>query len=87
MSFVYSLVLLLARIFNAAILVRVLISWMPVDRDNAVMNSILRVIYAITEPILGPIRRVIPSLGGLDLSPLIAIVIIEALVSILARFA
>jgi YggT family protein len=87
MRVLYSIVLLLARVFNAAIIVRVLLSWVPIDRDSPFMANILRVIYAVTEPILGPIRRVIPSLGGLDLSPLIAIVIVQALVSLLARLA
>jgi YggT family protein len=85
MIILYSLVAWLARVFNAAIIVRVLFSWLPIDRDSPAMGGILRVLYAITEPILGPIRRAIPSLGGLDFSPLIAIVLVQALVAILAR--
>jgi len=85
MSVLYSLVLLLARLFNAAVIVRALLSWVPIDRDSPFMESLLRVLYAITEPVLGPIRRAIPSVAGLDLSPIIAIVLVQALVSILAR--
>ena len=87
MSTLYSIIFLLARVFNAVLLVRVLLSWIPIDRDSSFMSDIVRVVYAITEPVLGPIRRVIPSLGGLDLSPIIAIVLIQALVSIFGRLA
>ena len=56
------------------ILVRIIISWLPISRDN----SIVRLIYSFTEPILGPIRNMISKspLGGglmLDSSPIIAL--------------
>jgi YggT family protein len=46
---------------------------MPMDREN----RLVRIVYEITEPILGPIRRVLPALGGLDLSPMIALILIQ----------
>ena len=64
---------LLAGALKLAIFARILLSWMPMDRGN----RLVRMIYEITEPILGPIRRVIPALGGLDLSPLIALILIR----------
>jgi len=64
---------LLAGALNLAIFARILLSWMPMDREN----RLVRIIYEITEPILGPIRRVLPALGGLDLSPLIALILIR----------
>jgi len=68
-----------------AILARVLLSWIPVDRNN----RFVIILYDITEPILGPIRRVMPSLGGLDLSPMIALLLVElaerVLLTLLAR--
>ena len=66
-------VVLLARALNLAIFARILLSWMPMDRGN----RLVRIIYEITEPILGPIRRVLPALGGLDLSPMIALILIQ----------
>jgi YggT family protein len=42
-------------------------SWLPVDRRSPVVTTLHRV----TEPALTPIRRVLPSLGGLDLSPMV----------------
>jgi len=37
---------------------------------------VLRALHALTEPVFGPIRRIIPPLGGLDLSPLIVLLLI-----------
>jgi len=54
-------------------LAHILLSWIPVDRHN----PIVAFIYEITEPLLGPIRRVMPSIGGFDFSPMVAIIIIE----------
>ena len=80
-------VVLLARALSLAIFSRILLSWIPVDRQN----PLVRIVYEITEPILGPIRRVMPSLGGLDLSPMIALILIQvaerALVTILQTIA
>ena len=45
------------------------------------------VIYQITEPILAPIRRLLPNFGGLDLSPVVAIIIIFVVQRIVLAFA
>ena len=85
MRVLYIFVVVLARALNVAILARILLSWIPVDRNN----RLVIVLYDITEPILGPIRRVMPSLGGLDLSPMIALILVElaerVLLTLLAR--
>jgi YggT family protein len=73
MRALYIFVVVLARALNVAILARILISWIPVDRNN----RFVILLYDITEPILGPIRRLMPSLGGLDLSPMIALILVE----------
>lgn len=73
MKVAYTFVVVLARVMNLAILARILLSWVNIDPNNRV----IRFLYEITEPILGPIRRVMPSLGGLDLSPMIALVLIS----------
>ena len=67
-----------------AILARVLVSWIPVGQDSPFM-PLVRVIYQITEPILAPIRRLIPSLGMLDLSPMIAIILLMIVQQIVNR--
>ena len=65
----------------AAILGRVLISWINISPDN----PIAQVLYGITEPILAPIRRVVPSIGMLDLSPMIALIIMMIVQRVLLR--
>jgi len=55
-------------LYFGLILARVLVSFISVDRAN----PIVPLIYQLTEPVLRPIRRFIPSIAGLDLSPMVA---------------
>ncbi len=64
---------LLLQILWIAILIRVLLSWFPIDPSN----PIIRVLFEITEPVLAPFRRVIPRIGMFDLSPLAALLVIQ----------
>ena len=50
-----------------ALFVRVILSWFPVSRDNPIVS----VVFQITDPMLAPIRRIMPSTGMIDLSPLV----------------
>ena len=56
-----------------AILVRVVVSWLRVSPYE---NDLVRLVYEVTEPVLEPLRRVLPPMGGLDLSPLIALLLL-----------
>lgn len=79
-----ALILLAINILIWIIIIDAILSWIPsVDRRNPVV-SLLR---AITEPIYRPIRRVLPPsrTGYVDLSPLIAIILLDVL-AILLRF-
>ena len=62
-------------IYLFIIIVQVIISWV---NPNA-YNPITTIMYQISEPILKPIRQFIPSSGGLDFSPLVALIIINLL--------
>lgn len=68
------LICLLLGIYLLVLLVRIVMSWFPVSRGGAA-EQFLAVLHAVTEPVLGPLRSVIPPvrLGAayLDLSPLI----------------
>jgi YggT family protein len=64
---------LLLQILWIAILIRVLLSWFPIDQNN----PIIKVLFEITEPVLAPFRRVIPRIGMFDLSPLAALLVIQ----------
>ena len=43
---------------------------------NPVVATIGQFLYAITEPVLGPIRRRLPNMGGIDISPIVVILVI-----------
>ena len=73
------MLLRLLDIYSWILIIRVVMSWMNVNP----YNPIVRIIYAITEPVLAPIRRALPSLGGLDFSPMIVLIVIILLRSIL----
>ncbi|UWN50067.1 hypothetical protein ASALC70_02285 [Alcanivorax sp. ALC70] len=66
--------LLLNYIFWA-VLIRVILSWVAPDPSN----PIVRVVIQITEPIMAPCRRLLPDMGGLDLSPLIVLLGVQFL--------
>ena len=74
-EFVVLFVNLLASALWMALIGRVVISWINVDRSSP-LYPIAAIIYQITEPILAPIRSVLPSFGMLDLSPMVAIILI-----------
>jgi YggT family protein len=57
---------------------RVILSWFPISPGGA-MATIYRVLHTLTEPVLGPIRRMLPPLGAFDLSPLVVILIVSVL--------
>jgi YggT family protein len=77
------------QLLTLLVLVRVLLSWVPsVDHGHPLIGLIVR----ITDPILLPVRRLLPPVGGLDLSPWIAVLLLsfagqllhQVLVSLLA---
>ena len=69
-----SFVRILFGVLDLAILARVLISWFRPDPDN----PLVRIVWEITEPIMRPLRRIIPPLGGtLDITPMIALFLLE----------
>lgn len=39
-------------------------------------NPIVKVVYAVTEPVLAPVRRILPPMGGMDLSPIVVFFIL-----------
>jgi YggT family protein len=75
----------LANALALIILARVLLSWVPLRLPLGLGD----LVFTVSETILAPIRRilwrVLPSMGGLDLSPLVAIIAIQALQTILVR--
>ena len=71
----YRLVDFLFWFLDLAILVRVLLSWIRPDP----FNPFVRLVYQITDPILAPLRRFIPPIAGLDVTPIVALIILDFL--------
>ena len=68
---------LLFTLLQFAIIARALLSWLPINRYN---NPVTVLLDQITEPILAPLRRYIPPLGGMmDITPIIALILLQVL--------
>jgi YggT family protein len=75
------IVCLLFGILTIAIFARAILSWFNLDPRS----PLIQVLDSITEPILEPIRRIMPRLGMIDLSPLIAILLLTFVSQALQR--
>jgi YggT family protein len=75
MGFVLLFINLLLNILTFAIIGRALLSWV----DQRGEWTITRILHEITEPILGPIRSAMPSVGMFDFSPIIAILLLQVI--------
>jgi len=74
------------RLLSIAIIARAILSFivpMMGERPHPILVSINSMLGQVTEPVLGPIRRVLPTFGALDLSPMVAIIVLEILRSVL----
>jgi len=78
-----NLVCTLGNLYLLAIFARIVVSWFPVQ-PGSTFASIVGFLYTITEPVLGPLRRAVPALRmggmGLDLSPIIVVLLFQLLV-------
>ena len=63
------------------IFLRVIFSWVNVSYSHKWM----RLLVTATEPLLGPLRRAIPLIGGFDVSPIVALLIVQVLQTVVAR--
>jgi len=63
------------------VFVGVILSWLinfnVVNAYNPLVSTIWRITNTVTEPLLGPIRRILPTLGGMDFSPIVLLLIIQ----------
>jgi YggT family protein len=66
------------QILTWSIIARALMSWLPVDQSS----PLVQMLYRITEPIIDPIRRIMPSTGMFDLSPMVAIIVLIVMVQL-----
>ena len=74
----------LIQLYVFAIFARAILSFFPIRYDSP-LAPVVAFLNRITEPALAPIRRVLPPMGGLDLSPLVLIIGLQILSSFLVR--
>ena len=79
--FLEAFINVLAQALVLAIFVRVIMSWVPMRLPFG-LNDL---VWNVTEPVLAPIRRFLPMAGGIDFSPLIALLLIQIVASIILR--
>jgi YggT family protein len=71
-GFLSAFIQILANILMIAIIGRALISWFPVDPRGPIVS----ILTEITEPVLAPLRRVVPRIGMIDITPMVAIFVL-----------
>jgi YggT family protein len=87
---ILNLIDLLLNIYWWILIAVVVMSWLIgfniVNGQNNIVRQVRYALYRLTEPVLGPIRRVVPDFGGLDFSPLIALIAIWFIRSLLWEY-
>ena len=73
----------ISDLYVFVIIAMVIMSWLigfnVINRHNQFVDMIWRTVNSLTEPLLRPIRKMMPNMGGLDLSPLILLILIQAI--------
>lgn len=72
MSFVLTFLWLLVLVLQIAIIGRAVLSWFPIDPRSPLVS----ILNEITEPVLAPLRRVVPRIGMIDITPMVAIFVL-----------
>ncbi len=82
-------VLIALRLYMWAVIISVVLTWLVhfrvVDTRNQYVNMIGNFLWRLTEPSLRPIRRFLPNLGGIDISPIVLFLIIIFVQDVLVR--
>ena len=79
----------LLGLYKIILVASVIMFWLVrtnlLDMRNEVVRNISNFLTRVTEPVLAPIRRILPNMGGIDVSPIVAIIAIQILQNILVR--
>jgi YggT family protein len=90
MKAVLDVVLIVLQLYVWLLIAAAVLSWLVafnvVNTRNQVVATIGEFLYRITEPVLRPIRSIMPSLGGLDISPVVLILIIFFVENVIVRY-
>lgn len=60
----------LISVYFIILFARIILSWFPMQPGTS-LASIASIIYQLTEPVMGPVRRLIPTIGMIDISPIV----------------
>ncbi len=83
MAALFAIFAVFLEIYSFVILARVLMSWVNINPDS----PIARTLYDLTEPVLAPVRNVLPTAGGLDFSPIIVLILVQMVANMLRMMA
>lgn len=90
MRAILDIILIILDIYVWLLIASAILSWLiafnVVNTRNSVVAAIAEFLHRITEPVLRPIRNVLPNFGGLDISPIIVILIIMLLQRIITYY-
>ena len=83
-------ILIALELYSWAIIISAVVSWLVafnvVNMRNEVVRSVAMGLYQITEPVLRPIRRILPNLGTMDISPIILLLLIMLIERIIRMY-
>ncbi|MFN8035912.1 MAG: YggT family protein [Acidimicrobiia bacterium] len=74
----------LVTAYTVVVFVRIVLSWIPISPTSGAAQ-LVRLVYDLTEPVMGPLRRVIPPAGMIDLSPTVLIIGLFVLRGVVCR--
>jgi YggT family protein len=83
LNFIAYVLQLYVYVLIAAAILSWLIAFNVVNMRNQFVAGLVQLLYAITEPVLRPIRNILPNLGGVDISPVVVILIIIFIQSVI----
>ena len=90
MRAVLDIILILLQLYWWVLLIMIIMSWLisfnVINTRNQFVEAVWRVLNQMTEPVLRPIRRMLPNFSGLDLSPLVAFLLIFFIQSIIGYY-
>ncbi len=90
MRAILEIVLVILQLYSWVMIAMIIMSWLiafnVINTRNEFVAAVWRGLNALTEPVLQPIRRVLPNFGGLDLSPIVVFLLIMLIQRVIAYY-
>lgn len=90
MRAILDVILIIINIYQYVVIAAVVLSWLVafnvVNMRNQVVNAVAEGIFRLTEPVLAPIRRALPSMGTLDLAPIVLLLMLYFLQQVIIYY-